>query len=170
MAAAMATDGQSKRFALAIANLASDPSASSPALFAYGSLLVDVVISTLIDRVPEYEVTTAPGYRVARLPGKPYPGLVHDDTAEAPGRIYRGLSAQEWAILDAWENPVYEVQVVTLCGGEEALAYVWTVDLLKGAPIWTTDSLSSSVLDDYLEGTKTWREEYEEQTRKPEQI
>lgn len=83
----MATDGQSERFALAVADLVSDPSASNPALFAYGSLLVDAVVAALIDRVPEYEVTAAPGYRVARLPGKPYPGLVHDESAEAPGRI-----------------------------------------------------------------------------------
>ncbi|ROV95319.1 hypothetical protein VSDG_05997 [Cytospora chrysosperma] len=162
----MATDGQSSRFALAIATL---PSASTPALFAYGSLLVDAVMAALIDRIPEYEIATAPGYRAAHLPGKPYPGLVRDPSAEAPGRIYRGLSAQEWAVLDAWENPVYEVQAVALSGGEKALAYVWTVDLLKGAPIWTTDFMTTSVLKDYLEMTRAWREEYEEQTKRIEQ-
>ncbi|KUI56066.1 AIG2-like protein [Cytospora mali] len=169
MATAVATNGQSKRFALAISNLGLDPSGSTPALFAYGSLLVDAVISTLIDRVPEYEVTTAPGYRVAHLPDKPYPGLVRDESAEAPGRIYRGLSIHEWAILDAWENPVYEVQVVALSGEENALAYVWTADLLKAAPIWTTASMTSTILDDYLKRTKAWREGYEEQIGRFEQ-
>lgn len=67
-------------------------------------------------------------------------------------------------MLDAWENPVYEVQVVALSEGENALAYVWTVDLLKGAPIWTTASMTGVILDDYLRMTKAWREEYEEQT------
>lgn len=83
----MATDGQSKRIALATSNLGPDPSASTPALFAYGSLLLDSVIIALIDRVPEYEVTTAQGHRVAQLPGQPYPGLVRDESAQAPGRI-----------------------------------------------------------------------------------
>ncbi|KUI73373.1 AIG2-like protein [Cytospora mali] len=165
----MATDGQSNRFALAISNLGPDPAGSTPALFAYGSLLVDAVITTLIDRVPEYGVATAPGCRVAHLPDKPYPGLVRDESAEAPGRIYRGLSALEWAILDAWENPVYEVQVVALSGEENALAYVWTADLLKGAPIWTTASMSNTILEDYLKMTKAWREGYEEQRGRPEQ-
>jgi hypothetical protein len=71
--------------------------------------------------------------------------------------------------LDAWENPVYEVQAVALSGGEKALAYVWTADLLKGAPIWTTDFMTTSVLEDYLEMTRAWRGEYEEQTRRIEQ-
>lgn len=64
---------------------------------------------------------------------------------------------------------MYEVQVVTLSGGEKALAYVWTVDLLKGAPVWTTTSMTTSVLDDYLDMTRAWREEYEEQTRRADQ-
>ena len=80
-------EGQSRRVALAISNLGPDPSGSTPSLFAYGSLLVDAVISALIDRVPEYEVTIIPGYRVAHLPGKPYPGLVPDESAHAPGRV-----------------------------------------------------------------------------------
>ncbi|ROW16540.1 hypothetical protein VPNG_02803 [Cytospora leucostoma] len=144
----MPTDGQSRRLALAISGLGHDQPGSTPTLFVYGSLLVDAVIATLIDRIPEYEVTAAPGYRVAHLPGKPYPGLVRDD---------RGLSAEEWAMLDAWENPVYEVQ---------ALAYVWTLDLLRGAPLWTTASMTTSILEDYLETTRVWREEYEEQTKR----
>ena len=68
-------------------------------------------------------------------------------------------------MLDAWENPVYEVQALKLSGGGKALAYVWTVDLLEGVPMWTTASMTSAILEDYLETTKAWREDYEEQTR-----
>lgn len=59
--------------------------------------------------------------------------------------------------------------MVTLREGKKALAYVWTVDLLKGAPVWTTASMTDTVLDSYLKVTKAWREEYENRTRRSEQ-
>lgn len=81
----MATE--SERLALARSALGSDPSRSAPALFAYGSLLLDEVIAALLDRVPEHERARAPGYRVSKLPDQSYPGLVHDLSSEAHGRI-----------------------------------------------------------------------------------
>ncbi|KAI7781743.1 hypothetical protein LA080_014374 [Diaporthe eres] len=159
----MATE--SERFALARAALGSDPSRSAPALFAYGSLMIDEVIATLLGRVPKHEPAKAPGYRVSQLPDQSYPGLVHDESSEAHGRIYYGLSLKEWAILDAFENPLYEVQVVTLAGGRKALAYVWTVDLLIGAAGWTTASMNGPVLEEYLTWTKDWREDYDGQLK-----
>ncbi|KAI3391232.1 hypothetical protein diail_7746 [Diaporthe ilicicola] len=151
---------ESERFALARSALGSDPSRSAPALFAYGSLLIDEVIAALLDRVPEHGPARAPGYRVSKLPDLSYPGLVHDESSEAPGRIYRGLSPEDWAILDAFENPLYEVQVVALGDQGKALAYVWTKDALIGAPGWTTASMTGAVLEDYIEWTKAWRGEY----------
>lgn len=74
-----------------------------------------------------------------------------------------GLSPKDWAILDAFENPLYEVQVVTMEDGRKALAYVWTVDLLTGAAGWTTASMTGNVLEEYLKRTKAWREDYDEQ-------
>lgn len=80
-------DTESERFTLARSALGDDPSRSAPALFAYGSLLIDEVIATLLDRVPENEPVKAPGYRVSKLPDQSYPGLVHDQSSEAQGRI-----------------------------------------------------------------------------------
>ncbi|POS77610.1 hypothetical protein DHEL01_v204002 [Diaporthe helianthi] len=157
----MATESQ--RFALARSALGSDISHSAPALFAYGSLLLDEVIAALLGRVPEHERVKAPGYRVSKLPDQPYPGLVRDVSSEAQGRIYWGLSSKEWAILDAFENSLYEVQVVMLDDGRKALAYVWTEDLLKGAAGWTTDFMTGAVLGDYLKWTRAWRKGYDEQ-------
>lgn len=78
---------ESERFVLGRSALGSDPSRSAPALFAYGSLLIDEVIATLLDRVPEHETVRAPGYRVSKLPDQSYPGLVQDEFSEAHGRI-----------------------------------------------------------------------------------
>lgn len=65
--------------------------------------------------------------------------------------------------MDSFENPLYEVQVVTLDDGRKALAYVWTLDLLIGAAGWTTASMNGPVLEEYLEWTKAWREDYDDQ-------
>lgn len=78
---------ESQRLALARSALGSDPSRSAPALFAYGSLLLDQVVAALLGRVPENERVSAPGYRVSKLPDQPYPGLVHDLSSEAHGRM-----------------------------------------------------------------------------------
>lgn len=53
--------------------------------------------------------------------------------------------------------------MVVLEGGQKALAYVWTVDLLKGAAGWTTDSMAGVVLEDYLRRTRAWRKDFDEQ-------
>lgn len=55
------------------------------------------------------------------------------------------------------------MQVVTLQDGRKALAYVWTVDLLIGAMGWTTASMTGLVLEEYLNRTKAWREDYDNQ-------
>lgn len=88
---------------------------------------------------------------------------LHSVTQSLTLRNSKGLSPKDWAILDAFENPLYEVQVVTLEDGRKALAYVWTVDLLTGAAGWTTASMTGNVLVEYVKRTKAWREDYDEQ-------
>lgn len=55
--------------------------------------------------------------------------------------------------------------MVTLEDGRKALAYVWTVDLLTGAAGWTTASMTGNVLEEYVEWTKAWREDHDEQVK-----
>ncbi|MFJ6179488.1 gamma-glutamylcyclotransferase family protein [Streptomyces sp. NPDC092295] len=45
-------------------------------LFAYGTLRFDAVLQALIGRILQGETTSAPGWRVASLDGRVYPGLV----------------------------------------------------------------------------------------------
>jgi gamma-glutamylcyclotransferase (GGCT)/AIG2-like uncharacterized protein YtfP len=83
------------------------PAQSSEAtnkLFAYGTLLLDDVVNTLIDRRPHYQDATAPGWRVVRLPQRVYPGLV-PGRGEANGKVFTDLSDAEWTTLDAFEDP-----------------------------------------------------------------
>ena len=97
-------------------------------LFVYGTLLLDDVIKTLIDRVPNYQHAVALGWRIVCLPQRIYPGLVPGQ-GKSIGKIYTDLTDTEWATLDAFEDPAYTLATVrVLLPSEiekEALSYVW---------------------------------------------
>ncbi len=134
-------------------------SAGTPDLFVYGTLALDDVVRTLIDRVPASEQTSAPGWRAARLPDLPYPGLVRDLEAEATGRVYTDLSETEWNVLDAFEDPTYSVEVVRLRAGRSSLAYVWPDEALLDS--WSTGSLEGADMQTYLDRCARWRARWE---------
>ena len=138
-------------------------SAGTPDLFVYGTLALDDVVRTLIDRVPASEHTSAPGWRAARLPDLPYPGLVRDSEAEAPGRVYTDLTDTEWNVLDAFEDPTYSVEVVRLRSDRASLAYVWPDEAL--ADVWSTDSLAGDEMQAYLERCARWRARFESRSQ-----
>jgi gamma-glutamylcyclotransferase (GGCT)/AIG2-like uncharacterized protein YtfP len=134
-------------------------SAGTPELFVYGTLVLDDVVRTLIDRVPASGPVTAPGWRAAQLPERPYPGLVADSSAEAPGRVYKDLTEREWATLDAFEDPAYLLTALDLDNGRRGLAYVWPDDPLPGT--WTVDSLDPAGIRAYLDRCQAWRDRYD---------
>jgi hypothetical protein len=117
----------------------------------------------LIDRVPAGQETSAPGWRAARLPDLPYPGLVRDSAAEAPGRVYTDLTETEWMVLDAFEDPTYSVEVVRLRSDRASLAYVWPAEALPD--IWSTDSLVGDEMRAYLDRCANWRARFESRSR-----
>ncbi|KAK0671238.1 hypothetical protein QBC41DRAFT_386770 [Cercophora samala] len=142
-------------------------SSSSPfpthlGLFAYGTLTIDAVMHALLDRVPPSALTSAPGWRAAGLPDLPYPGLVAESTSDAPGRIYHDLTEPEWAILDAFENPKYDIARITLANGAEALVYVWPADPPVLTTTWTVDSIDTEGMEDYIAMCVEFRQDWEE--------
>ncbi|MDQ2709051.1 MAG: gamma-glutamylcyclotransferase [Actinomycetota bacterium] len=78
-------------------------SAGTADLFAYGTLVIDDVITALICRVPSWIRATAPGWRAAGIPDRDYPGLIPNLSSSAGGRIYRDLTPTEWILLDDFE-------------------------------------------------------------------
>src|ERR1700759_5499341 len=74
------------------------------ALFAYGTLTFGPVVEALLGRRPLVTPAVAPGWRAARLPGRPYPGLVPAAGGQAAGGALLGLTAAEWARPDRWEG------------------------------------------------------------------
>ncbi len=133
-------------------------------LFVYGTLMLDDVIELLIDRVPDHRVATAPGWRVVSLPGRVYPGLIRSDGA-ASGRIYTDVTDDEMDILDAFEDPGYQlVSLHTAPGDIPALSYAWSNDHLDGP--WSLSDFQNNDSVAYLGRCRTWRQRYEVARRK----
>jgi gamma-glutamylcyclotransferase (GGCT)/AIG2-like uncharacterized protein YtfP len=136
------------------------PSEGTGKLFVYGTLLLDDVISALIDRIPHYQGATSPGWRVVRLPQRVYPGLVPGD-GEANGKVFTDLTDAEWTTLDAFEDPAYTLTAVRLLPLEtNALAYTWRGDHVDQP--WSTADFSRDELADYLDCCRKWRRRYEQ--------
>lgn len=102
-----------------------------------------------------------PGWRAARLPDKPYPGLVADGSATAPGKS-SPISARRSG-RRSFEDPAYTLTAVDLSTGRRALAYVWPDAALRET--WTVDSLDADGLAAHLDRVRAWRDRYESATR-----
>ncbi len=126
-------------------------------LFVYGTLVLDEVVSTLIDRIPRYQDATAPGWRVVRLPQRVYPGLVPGH-GEANGKVFTDLTDTEWATLDAFEDPAYTLSTVRVQPPTETdtLAYIWPGEHVDQP--WSTADFSQDELADYLDRCRRWRQ------------
>jgi gamma-glutamylcyclotransferase (GGCT)/AIG2-like uncharacterized protein YtfP len=130
-------------------------------LFVYGTLLIDDVINTLIDRIPTYRDATAPGWRVVRLLQRVYPGLV-PGTGEANGKVFTDLTDAEWNTLDAFEDPTYTLTTVRVLSPVETytLTYIWQGEHVDQP--WSTADFGRDELADYLDRCRSWRRRYEQ--------
>lgn len=132
-------------------------------LFVYGTLVLDDVVNTLIDRIPHYQDATAPGWRVVRLPQRVYPGLVPGH-GEANGKVFTDLTHAEWATLEAFEDPAYTLAAVQVLPPlkTDALAYIWRSEHVDQP--WSTADFGRDELADYLDRCRTWRRRYEQRS------
>ncbi|MGH3566567.1 MAG: gamma-glutamylcyclotransferase family protein [Pseudonocardia sp.] len=133
---------------------------SSNRLFVYGTLMLDEVMNTLIDRIPDRSEEVAINSMVVRLPGRMYPGLVPKQGSTSHGLAYSGLTTDEWLLLDTFEDPAYDlVEVPVASGGVPALSYVWS-GAHEGAD-WSDSNVSLQELADYVRRCRSWRRWYD---------
>ncbi|RKS79590.1 gamma-glutamylcyclotransferase (GGCT)/AIG2-like uncharacterized protein YtfP [Actinomadura pelletieri DSM 43383] len=132
------------------------------ALFVYGSLQFPEVLFALIDRVTDHEPVSAKGWRVATLPGRPYPGILPGDKT-AHGYLLTGLTPQEWRLLDAFEDPVYELVRVDLTDGRHGWTYACNPGAEVGDDDWSAEEFEARELPAYVERCSAWRQRYESQ-------
>jgi gamma-glutamylcyclotransferase (GGCT)/AIG2-like uncharacterized protein YtfP len=130
-------------------------------LFVYGSLLLPEVMNILIDRDPARTRAVVPGCRVVALAGKVYPALVRDPSFAATGEVVRGLTHDEWRVIDAFEDSVYELRLVaTTDWHEQAWSYT-LVDRLDDPDGWDMSALTGGALSGYLDRCLRWRQQYD---------
>lgn len=127
-------------------------------LFAYGTLMLDPVIRTLIDRVPNYDEATLSDWATVKIPSVIYPGLLPHVGQSSFGRHYSGITVEEWKVLDAFENPEYTLERVVLDTDTTALAYVWPHPATSEP--WLVADLTASALAGYLATCRRWRDRY----------
>ncbi|WP_067490579.1 gamma-glutamylcyclotransferase family protein [Actinomadura hibisca] len=124
-------------------------------LFVYGTLRYPEILQVLLGRVPDLAPATAPGWRVSTLPGLVYPGLVADPAATADGMLISGLTNGERALLDAYEDGLYEAVLLSLSDGRQAHAYAWKGDT---EPFdWDPARFAAEELAAFTVHCRTWR-------------
>jgi gamma-glutamylcyclotransferase (GGCT)/AIG2-like uncharacterized protein YtfP len=126
------------------------PPLAGDTLFVYGTLLFSEVLVALLDRVPGTAPASAPGWRAAALPGRPYPGLVPGE-GSAPGLLLLDLRQDEWRTLLAYEGGLYDLRELHLTNDCRSLAFVWTGGPASEAD-WDAEDFGRNRLPRYLEG------------------
>ncbi|MEC3914585.1 gamma-glutamylcyclotransferase family protein [Nocardia sp. CDC160] len=133
------------------------PFASDP-LFVYGTLRFGAVLTELIGRVPEMAAARVLGRRAAALPGRVYPGLVAAAAGVTDGFLLTGLTADEWLVLDAFEDDEYDLVPVSVSVGERvgyAWTYVWTAEVEERD--WSASEFATEQLPSYVGKCAAWR-------------
>ncbi|MFD8910174.1 gamma-glutamylcyclotransferase family protein [Streptomyces sp. NPDC059575] len=118
------------------------------ALFVYGTLQFEAVLTGLVGRIPDHRPATAPGWRAAALDARVYPGLVPAPASEAHGLLLTGMSEREWRILDTFEDDQYDLRRLDLACGSAAWAYVWQGGDVR-AEDWDARDFQDRHLQDY---------------------
>jgi gamma-glutamylcyclotransferase (GGCT)/AIG2-like uncharacterized protein YtfP len=130
--------------------------ANPEALFVYGTLQFPEVLHALIDRMPQHTPATVDGWRIAGLPGRDYPGLVHGES-RANGLLITGLTDEEWRILDAFEDDWYDLREITLAAGGTAWCYTCPPGYEVSEEDWTAADFTQAHLDGFVENSAAWR-------------
>ena len=126
-------------------------------LFVYGSLSFDDVLRAVLDRVPKTARASVTGWRAVTLRDRVFPGLVPAPGVRVPGLVVADLDADEWALVDSFEAPFYDLELLELDDGGRAWAYVCnsSAPLLEGD--WDRDGFAAQHLAAYLQRCATWR-------------
>lgn len=126
-------------------------------LFVYGSLSFDDVLRAVLGRVPATARASVTGWRTVALRERVFPGLVRAADGRVDGLVVTDLGADEWALLDSYEAPFYDLALVDLDDGGRAWTYVCNADAPVLEAGWDRDGFAARHLAAYLERCTTWR-------------
>lgn len=109
--------------------------------------------------MPDIEVAVARNWRVAALPRRPYPGLVARPGRVAGGVLLGGLTQADWAVIDAFEDPEYELRAIQVVGRDDpVLAYVWTAQPCEQD--WHAAIFAAGHLERHAQWCAQWRQAF----------
>lgn len=129
-------------------------------LFVYGSLQFPEVLHALLGRVPPTTDAQANGWHVTALVDAVYPGLVAG-AGPTTGLVLSGLTADEWRVIDAFEDDVYDLRTVDLTDGRLAWAYTCpTGSNVSIEAAWDARNFAEHHLTDYVRQCAAWLDRY----------
>jgi gamma-glutamylcyclotransferase (GGCT)/AIG2-like uncharacterized protein YtfP len=135
-------------------------------VFAYGTLAIDSVIETLLGRIPPSEPGVLRGYRSAKLRDHVFPAVVADAASTTRGRIYAHLTADEVALLDAFEWSAYKriPEPVQTGSGRTRMCSVYVLPVEQQHELsemaWDQQGFVEAALASYLRRCREWLEDY----------
>lgn len=107
----------------------------------------------------------AHGWRAVALPDVPYPGLIAaPGTATVDGFTLTDLTTDEWHLLDAFEDDVYELALLTLTDNGTAWAYTCTDTTSSDAGEWSAAAFVEQHLTNYVTRCSAWRYRHDTET------
>lgn len=88
--------------------------ASAPALFAYGTLQLPVVLERVLGHVPTLAPAVLHGFARRCVRGQRYPAIVERAAEHVEGSVLFGLGPNDWRKLDTYEGNLYSREAVTV--------------------------------------------------------
>lgn len=118
-------------------------------LFVYGSLLCPETVEALIHINPEYQTDYLRDYRVVKLAGLPYPGMIKSTGNLAEGAVIE-IEDKSLKIISAWEDDEYELTKVVLESGIHVKTFVHIRSELWTDENWNRSEFEQKYLNDYV--------------------
>ena len=125
-------------------------------VFTYGTLQVPAIMAAVTGIQPGFEEAILPGHACFRMEHRIYPGAVPADDSYIRGRLYLGIDDPVLNYLDAFEDVLYERQLLAVMASNITVkAQVYIVaegyrHLLLSEP-WDIEEFKSKHLVRYLE-------------------
>ncbi len=134
------------------------PSADGERLLSYGTLQIPDVLDILLGRQPRQTPATIHGWRVVALNNRPYPVLVPGTGSDhVTGLVFTDLTDDEWATVDAFEDPVYDLHEIPVADAPPAWAYASTSSPTATTHPWALETFVETELPAYLRSCRQWR-------------
>lgn len=129
-------------------------------LFTYGTLQFQEVMKILLGKSIEYEDLSIKGFKRRRLKGEVFPAVINSDSERVSGRVYFGITEEDFLILNKFEGDYYSPVTINIetkrIGKTLAIIYVLREEFFSffSSEEWEVNHFSKTHLDAYLSSIK----------------